>query len=68
MFLLLEKITDTEKQLAGYGWRGLTTNPTFKDYPITSAYRLGANATGKRLAADFIKGILSVTKNLFAGN
>ena len=70
VFLFLEKIKDTreeiEHQLAGYAWTGYDSAAKSADYPITSAYRLGANALGKKLAADFIQTVVSGTHALFS--
>ena len=70
VFLFLEKIEDAreelEHQLAGYAWTGYDSMAKFADYPITSAYRLGANALGKKLAADFIQTVVSGTHALFS--
>ncbi len=70
VFLFLEKIEDAreelEHQLAGYAWTGYDSMAKFADYPITSAYRLGANALGKKLATDFIQTVVSGTHALFS--
>ncbi len=70
VFLFLEEIKDAEEeiehQLSGYAWTGYDPMAKFADYPITSAYRLGANALGKKLAADFIQTVVSGTHALFS--
>ena len=66
MFLLLERVSEVDWRLSGYGWTGLELEPALVDYPITSAYRLGATAVGQRLSADFIKSIVRTTESLFA--
>lgn len=63
VFLFLKKIED-DHQLAGYAWSGYDQNLEMAEYPITSAYRLGVNALGRGLAADYIQTVVSATRAL----
>lgn len=70
MFLLLNQVMKEDEvvghQLAGYGWTGVEKCAVLPDSPITSAYRLGANALGKGLAGDFVQAVVSGTNALYA--
>jgi hypothetical protein len=70
MFLLLNQVVAGDKVvghlLHGYGWTGLEPCEELPDHPITSAYRLGAAATGKHLAGDFIQSVVFGTQALYA--
>ena len=65
VFLLLGEI-DGEEQLAGYGWSGLRADEAADAYPITSAYRIGADFRRQGLGKDFIQSVVSATYHLFA--
>lgn len=69
-FLLLEQATDKDgpigEQLQGYAWTGVEKCDELPAHPITSAYRLGRTALGKRLAGDFIQVTVSGTHALYA--
>lgn len=70
VFLLLEKLEsedqDLNLRLAGYGWTGYEITPTYEEYPVTSAYRLGMNHLGKGLASAFTQVVISATYHLYS--
>lgn len=70
MFLLLSQVVEKDEvlgqQLEGYGWTGKEHCDARPNHPVTSAYRIGANAKGKRLAGDFIQAVVSGTHSLYA--
>ncbi len=67
MFLLLEGAV-RGATLAGYSWTGPGPCDELPDHPITSAYRIGERAQGKRLSGDFVQVVVSATNALYAPN
>jgi len=69
MFLLLNQVQHKGEpaglKLEGYGWTGYEPCDELPDHPITSAYRLGAGAKGKRLSGDFVQTVVSATNALY---
>ncbi len=70
VFLLIEKddkdSSVVDGQLQGYGWTGYEPCDELPNSPITSAYRLGTSALGRKLAGDFIQTVVSGTHTLYA--
>lgn len=69
-FLLLRQVEYKDKpmglRLEGYGWTGTEPCEELPDHLITSAYRLGESAKGKRLSGDFVQVVVSATNALYA--
>ena len=65
VFLLLSESIEPA-QLVGYAWSGLEAEPVDENYPITTAYRLGQAALGRRLGSDFVQTVVSATATMFA--
>ncbi len=70
MFLLLDETAGdqgkTQPTIEGYGWTGMAPDKLLPNHSVTSAYRLGRTAVGRRLSADFTQAIVSSTHALYA--